>query len=88
MDGTKIWTDLDLESSTLFEAPKEKNLNETNNSSSTENKPPIPFERNNNNNNNNDGDVNTIIEEHNDTAINRSHELFPSNEKNTCATSS
>ena len=66
------------QSSTLFEAPKENNLNATNNSSSIENAPLIPLQRTITNNNE---EANAMMTEDNENKTNnRSHDLLQSNE--------
>ena len=51
LDGTKVWTDTELESSILFEVPKEKNLEEVDAPSQDNNSQDTPLSdvtRNNN----------------------------------------
>ena len=80
VNGTKIQIDSELESSTLFEVPKESNNNNntTTKSSSPRNMPSIPLERP----NNNTKAVNLRISENTDAAMNRSHDKLPSNGSN------
>ena len=74
VNGTNIRTDSEIESSNLFEFPKENNLNRTDTTSLATNAPPTSLESTINNNNDNPNII--IIAENIDTSLSSSYDLF------------